>query len=104
MDAAFVPTHLAVTHNHKIIIELGPTVVALGRPIRNLLIGAAAIYCMTGLVRGALQAVLKTNLDHDYDHDYDAGEKRKKKSNTAAAPHARNPNSFASLLIHKRED
>lgn len=98
MDAAFVPTHLAVTHNHKIIIELGPTVVALGRPIRNLLIGAAAIYCMTGL----LQAVLKTNLD--LDHDYDAGEKRKNKSNTAAAPHARSPNSFASLLIHKRED
>ena len=59
MDAAFVPTEIAVKHTHKIILEFGPSITALGRPIRNLLIGAAVIYCMTGLVRGTLQAVLK---------------------------------------------
>jgi hypothetical protein len=59
MDAAFVPTEIVVTHTHTIILELGPSITALGRPVRHLLIGAAAIYCLTGLVRSALQAVLK---------------------------------------------
>ena len=59
MDAAFVPTEIAVKHTHQIVLELGPSVIALGKPIRNLLIGAAVIYCLNGLVRTALQAVLK---------------------------------------------
>lgn len=59
MDAAFAPTEIAVKHTHKIIFEFGPSIIALGRPVRNLLIGAAAIYCITGLVRSTLQAVLK---------------------------------------------
>jgi hypothetical protein len=60
MDAAFMPTELAVAHTHKITLELGPSITALGKPIRNLLIGAAVIYCMTGLVRSTLQTVLKS--------------------------------------------
>ena len=56
-----MPTSIAVQHSHTIVLELGPSITALGRPLRALLIGAAAIYCMTGLVRGALQAVLKNH-------------------------------------------
>jgi hypothetical protein len=57
----FVPTEIVVKHTHNIILEFGPSITALGRPIRNLLIGAAVIYCTTGLVRSTLQAVLKSH-------------------------------------------
>jgi hypothetical protein len=62
MDAAFVPSKIVVHHlvTHKFTLEFGPTVTNLGKPIRNLLIGAAAIY-LTGIIaRISLQAVLST--------------------------------------------
>ena len=61
MDAAFVPSEVVVKHfvHHKFTFELGPSVIALGKPIRSILIGAVVIYCLKGLVQGSLQAVLK---------------------------------------------
>jgi hypothetical protein len=61
MDAAFVPSEVVVKHfvHHKFTFELGPSVIALGKPIRYVLIGAAVIYCLKDLVRSSLQAVLK---------------------------------------------
>ena len=61
MDAAFVGSEIVVKHSvhHKFTFELGPSVIALGKPIRNVLIGAAILYCLKDLVRGTLQAVLK---------------------------------------------
>jgi hypothetical protein len=57
MDSGFVPSEIVVKHfvSHKFTLDLGPSVIALGKPIRNLLIGAAVIYCVTDL----LQAVLR---------------------------------------------
>jgi hypothetical protein len=62
MDAAFVPSQLVVKHyvSHTFTLELGPSIIALGKPIRNILYGAAILFCITGLVRSTLQAVLKT--------------------------------------------
>lgn len=56
MDAAFVPTEIAVRHfvQHKFIIELGPTVTALGKPIRNALLAALLIKCSFDLVQAAI--------------------------------------------------
>lgn len=61
MDAAFTPSEVVVKHfiHHQFTFELGPSVLALGKPIRNFLIGAAVLYCLKDLVRGTLQAVLK---------------------------------------------
>ena len=61
MDAAFVPSEVIVKHfiHHKFTLELGPSIIALGKPIRSILIGAALIYCLKDLVRDSLQAVLK---------------------------------------------
>lgn len=61
MDNAFVPSEIVVKHlvTHRFILEFGPSVLELGRPIRRLLIGAAVIYCATSLVRSTVQAVLK---------------------------------------------
>ena len=61
MDAAFVGSEIVVNHfvHHKFTFELGPSIIALGKPIRNVLISAAIIYCLKDLVRGTLQAVLK---------------------------------------------
>ncbi len=61
MDTAFFPSEVVVKHfvHHKFTLELGPSVLALGKPIRSILIGAAVIYCLKGFVRDSLQAVLK---------------------------------------------
>lgn len=61
MDSAFVPSEIAVRHlvNHKVTLELGTSITSLGKPIRNVLIAVVVIYCVTDIVRGTLQAVLK---------------------------------------------
>lgn len=61
MDAAFIPSEVVVKQfvHHKFTFEFGPSVIALGKPIRNILIGAAVIYCLKDLVQSSLQAVLK---------------------------------------------
>jgi len=70
MDAAFLPSEILVKHilglnfgpspaNHKITIELGTSITSLGRPIRNLLIGGLAIYCLKSIIEASLLGVLK---------------------------------------------
>jgi hypothetical protein len=65
MDAAFLPTELVVKHsvnhsvNHKFVIEFGPSIIRLGKPIRNLVFAAIGLYCLTDLLKTTLQAVLK---------------------------------------------
>lgn len=60
MDSAFVPSEIVVKHyvSHTFTLEFGPSVTSLGKPLRNLLIGAAVLYCVTGIAN-SLQAVLK---------------------------------------------
>jgi hypothetical protein len=59
MDAAFMPSEVVVKHfaNHKLTLELGPSLISLGKPLRNLLIGGAAIY-LVGRILDTVQAVL----------------------------------------------
>lgn len=61
MDAAFMPTEIAVKHfvSHTFTINIGPSIASLGKPIRNLIFGVVAIYCVTDIVRTVAQAVLK---------------------------------------------
>lgn len=61
MDSGFVPSEVIVKHfvHHRFTLEFGPSIVALGKPIRNVLIVGLVIYCVTDIVRGSLQAVLK---------------------------------------------
>lgn len=61
MDAAFMPTEIAVKHfvNHKLTLEFGPSITNLGKPFRNLVLSVVAIYCLTDIVRFTVQAVLK---------------------------------------------
>lgn len=65
MDAAFLPSTLVVKHyvEHKFTLEIGDSIVRLGKPIRNVLIAVAVFYCVRDIVGGALQAVLKRNKD-----------------------------------------
>lgn len=48
MDAAFAPSELVVQHyvHHKFTLELGSSIISLGKPIRNVLIAAVVIYCV----------------------------------------------------------
>lgn len=66
MDPAFMPTELVVKHfvHHKFTLDLGPSIINLGRPIRNCLLGVVVIYCVTDIVRSAVQAVLYPKHDH----------------------------------------
>jgi hypothetical protein len=61
MDSGLVPSEIVVKHfvSHKFILEIGPSITCLGRPIRNLLIGAAVIYCAQQAL-SALQGGLKS--------------------------------------------
>ncbi len=61
MDAAFVPSEIVVKHfvSHKFTLEIGPSITALGPPVAKLILGVVVIYCVGGIVRGSLQAVLK---------------------------------------------
>lgn len=54
MDSAFVPSKIVVEHfvTHKFTVEIGPSITSLGKPIRNLLIGAVILLSVTGIVRG----------------------------------------------------
>ncbi|KAH7419621.1 hypothetical protein BKA64DRAFT_21860 [Cadophora sp. MPI-SDFR-AT-0126] len=63
MDAAFIPSEVVVKHfvSHKFTLELGPSITNLGRPIRNVILAAVVIYCIGDIVRGSLQAVLKSS-------------------------------------------
>lgn len=63
MDAAFVPSELVVKHfvTHKFVLELGPSITNLGRPFSKVILIAIGIYCLSDIVRGSLQAVLKRN-------------------------------------------
>lgn len=63
MDAAFVPSQVVVKHfvSHTFTLELGPSITALGKPIRNVILAAVVIYCISDIVRGSLQAVLKSS-------------------------------------------
>jgi hypothetical protein len=67
MDAAFAPSELVVKHyvHHKFTLELGPSIISLGKPIRNVLIAAVVIYCVRDIVCSSLQAVLKRNPNRD---------------------------------------
>jgi hypothetical protein len=57
MDPAFVPSTIVVKHfvSHQFTIEIGPSVISLGKPIRTLLIGAAVVYSVTSIIRSILQ-------------------------------------------------
>lgn len=57
----FIPAEVVVKHfvSHKFTLEIGESITSLGKPIRNLLITAAVIYCVHDLVSTSLQAVLK---------------------------------------------
>ena len=61
MDPAFLPSTLVVKHfvSHTFTLEIGDSITRLGKPIRNLLITVAVIYCVRDLVSASLQAVLK---------------------------------------------
>lgn len=63
MDPAFLPSELVVKHfvTHKFVLELGPSITSLGKPIRNVILLAVGIYCIGDIVRSTLQAVLKRN-------------------------------------------
>jgi hypothetical protein len=56
MDSAFVPSEIAVRHfvDHKLTVELGPSITSLGKGIRNTIITIVVIKCSFEL----LQAVL----------------------------------------------
>ena len=56
MDAAFVPSEVVVKHfvSHKFTLELGPSIASLGKPIRDLILGVVAIYCVTSAVQAVL--------------------------------------------------
>lgn len=57
MDAAFMPSEVAVHHTvtHHFVLELGPSITRLGRPVRTACLVALALY----LVGDIVQAVLK---------------------------------------------
>lgn len=61
----FIPSEVVVKQlvTHKFTLELGDSITRLGKPIRNLIIAVAVVYCVHDLVRGSLQAVLKRNQD-----------------------------------------
>ena len=65
MDAAFIPSEVVIKHyvSHKFTLELGDSITRLGKPIRNIIIAVAALYCVRDIVRVSLQAVLKRNPD-----------------------------------------
>jgi hypothetical protein len=65
MDASFVPSEVVVKHyvSHKFTLELGDSITRLGKPIRNILIAVAVIYCVRDIVCGSVQAVLKRSRD-----------------------------------------
>lgn len=69
MDPAFLPSTLVVKHfvEHKFVLELGPSIINLGKPIRNVILFAVGIYCVRDIFRLSLQAVLKTSRD-DREH------------------------------------
>ena len=56
MDPAFVPSEIAVRHfvSHKFTFELGPSVINLGKPIRNLLIALVTIKVAGELAQSVL--------------------------------------------------
>ncbi len=60
MDAAFVPSEVVIRHSvsHKFTIEFGPSILGLGKPIRNFILCALVLYSVGNIVRGSLQAVL----------------------------------------------
>lgn len=61
MDAAFMPSEIVVKHfvHHKFTLELGPSIISLGRGVRNVILAGIVIYVVGDIVRGSLQAVLK---------------------------------------------
>ncbi|KAI9047885.1 hypothetical protein LZ554_007687 [Drepanopeziza brunnea f. sp. 'monogermtubi'] len=60
MDAAFMPSELVVKHfvTHHVVLELGPSIIRLGRPVRNAVLAALAFLVVGDLVRASVQAVL----------------------------------------------
>ncbi|KAH6712588.1 hypothetical protein BKA61DRAFT_87310 [Leptodontidium sp. MPI-SDFR-AT-0119] len=71
MDAAFIPSEVVVKHfvSHTFTLELGPSITSLGRPIRNVILSAVVIYCIGDILRGSLQAVLKSSRDSSSSRD-----------------------------------
>lgn len=53
MDAAFMPGEIAgkLSVNHRVIIDFGPTIANLGKPIRNTIITLVVIKCSFDLVQ-----------------------------------------------------
>jgi hypothetical protein len=51
MDAAFLPTEVTIKHivSHKFIFEISPSVISLGKGVRNLIIGVLLVH-LTGQV------------------------------------------------------
>ncbi|KAL2064446.1 hypothetical protein VTL71DRAFT_4940 [Oculimacula yallundae] len=58
-----LPATVVVKHfvTHSFTFEIGPSITSLGRPIRNTILAAVVIYCIGDIVRGSLQAVLKSS-------------------------------------------
>ena len=56
MDAAFVPSEIAVRHvvSHKFTVELGPSILNLGKAIRNTIVAVVLIKCSFDLVQSVL--------------------------------------------------
>ena len=73
MDAAFMPTEIAVKHfvHHKFTLDLGPSITSLGKPIRNFVFGALVIYCVSDILRSVAQAVLNKGQGRDNTNDTD---------------------------------
>jgi hypothetical protein len=59
MDSTLLPAELTVRHfvNHKFTLELGPSIIRLGKAVRNTLIAIVVIKCSFDLARAVLNRV-----------------------------------------------
>lgn len=57
-----MPQELAVKHfaSHSLTIELGPSIIALGKPVRNIIIGAGIVYLVTSIFK-SIAGIKKNN-------------------------------------------
>lgn len=56
MDSSLLPAELTVRHfvNHKFTLELGPSIISLGKAVRNTLITIVVIKCSFDLAQAVL--------------------------------------------------
>lgn len=63
MDGSFVPAEITVRHfvNHKFTLEFGPSIVSIGKGIRNTIVTIVLIKCSFDLTQAVLKRLYPKN-------------------------------------------